>query len=420
MNSIDSISIDKIVQEYGSPVFVVSSESLRNNLKTFREKFSTKYPKVEVAYSYKTNSLPGVLDIIHREGAWAEVASGFEYDLARALGVPGESIVFNGPYKRREELRKASEEGALVNIDHLNELNIIEEIAIELGRVIEIGIRINADVGIHQSPDRFGFNLESGEAMQVVRRCIEKKLVSVIGLHIHLTSYIIEPNHEENMIPARRIELVWPKSSNMYGIAAKKVVSFSEEIRRRFGVNIKCVDMGGGFPKNGFLDAYVESIAQPLIKGFGSELPILILEPGRAIVRDTIQLITTIVGVKEFPRGERGIIVDAGINLLPTSLWRWQEIEPLTKSECDLRQTTVYGPLCLQTDILAETKLPQELKTGDKLIIKNVGAYNISQSSSFIFPRPPVLLVEDGLVKVIRRAERVEDIFNLKHFNKID
>jgi diaminopimelate decarboxylase len=410
MRSIDRVSIDEIVKEYGSPIFIISGETLRNNINKFREEFSKKYQRVEIAYSYKTNYLLGVLNIIHGEGAWAEVASGFEYDLARALGVAGKSIVFNGPYKKKEELKKACREGALINVDHFDELKLLEEIASELGRALDIGIRINADVGVHQLPDRFGFNLESGEATQIVRVCTEKKLLKVVGLHIHLTSYIIEPEEEENTIPARWIKLIWPKNPDMYRTAAKKVVGFAKEIKEKFGVRINYIDMGGGFPSVDSSNPYVEAIVEPILDGFKQDLPILILEPGRAIVRDAMHLIATVVGVKEFPNGERGVIIDAGVNLLPTSFWRLQEIEPLENSEHNLRRTTVYGPLCLQTDIIGKAKLP-EFKAGDKLVIQNVGAYNISQSSSFIFPRPPVLLIESGRVRVLRRAETVEDIF---------
>lgn len=413
MKEIDGVSIDRLVEEYDSPIFIVSAKTLKDNIKAFREEFSKRYPKVEVAYSYKTNCLLGVLSIIHKYGAWADVASGFEYNLAGALGVPRKSIVFNGPYKKKEELRKAAKEGALINVDHTDELNMLEEIASEFGKALDIGIRINADVGIRQLSDRFGFNLESGEAIQVVRMCYEKKLLRITGLHVHLTSYIIEPEEADNITLARRIKLIWPKSSKMYRIAADKVVRFAEEIRGKFGVNIKYVDMGGGFPDVDSLIPYVESIVEPILNGFKRELPILILEPGRAIVRDAMHLIATVVGAKEFPSRERGIIIDAGINLLPTSLWRWQEIEPVSKSEGGLKETTVYGPLCLQTDIIAKTELP-ELKSGDRLVIKHVGAYNISQSSSFIFPRPPVLIVENREARVLRRTEMVEDVFLLE------
>jgi diaminopimelate decarboxylase len=411
MTNIDGISIDKLVEEHGSPLFVVSAGGLRENIETFREAFSKKYPKVKVAYSYKTNYISGLLKIIHKEGIWAEVASGFEYDLARALEVQGESIVFNGPYKKREELEKALGEGALINADHLDEMKLLEEITDELGKTIAIGIRINMDVGIHQLPDRFGFNLESGDAIQIVRRCVEKKLLRIAAIHVHLTSYIIESESAENTTPAKRIKLIWPKSSDMYRMAANKVARFAAEIREKFGLNIKYVDVGGGFPNVDSLTPYVEAVVEPIVRGFKGDLPILILEPGRAIVSNAIQLITTVVGVKEFHNGERGIIVDAGVNILPTSFWRWQEIESVSELKTGgLQETTVYGPLCLQTDIIGKAMLP-ELGAGDKLVIKNVGAYNISQSSTFIFPRPAIVLIEDEQVRVLRRAETVEDVF---------
>ncbi|HWP93133.1 MAG TPA: alanine racemase [Thermodesulfobacteriota bacterium] len=416
MNKIDGITIGKLVEDYGSPLFIVSAGGLRKNLKAFREAFSIRFPKVKVAYSYKTNCLLGVLNIIHKSGAWADVASGFEYDLARALGVSGGSIVFNGPGKKREELRRAVEEGAFINADHLDEIKLLEAIASEMGRTIDLGIRINVDVGIHQSPDRFGFNLESGEAFRVVERCVKKKLLKIAGIHIHLTSYIIEPDGAEEDIPAGRVRLIWPKSPDIYREAAKKLVHFAEEIRKKWGVIIRYADLGGGFPSVDSLNPYVEAIVEPILDGFGGQdLPVLILEPGRAIVRDAIHLITTVVGIKEFPNGERGIVIDAGINLLPTSFWRWQEIESVDESQSmELKETTVYGPLCLQTDIIGKTKLP-ELKAGDKLIIKSVGAYNIPQSSTFIFPRPAIVLVEYGKARLLRREETIEDVFSFEN-----
>ncbi|MGH7890080.1 MAG: alanine racemase [Thermodesulfobacteriota bacterium] len=408
--TIDDVSIDKLVEEYGSPIFVVSAETLRNNINRFRDEFSKKYKTVEIAYSYKTNCLLGILDIIHKQGAWADVASGFEYEVARKLGVLGENIVFNGPCKRSEELKRAVLEGAIVNVDHIDELTLLEKIASDFGKSINIGIRINTDVGIPQLSDRFGFNLESGNAVKVVSRCAEKKLLQVIGVHIHLTSYIIEPEEVEDSTPAKRIRLIWPKSSEMYGIAASKIACFAEEIREKYGLEIKYLDMGGGFPDVDSLTPYAEAIVEQLIKRLKDDLPILILEPGRAIVSNAAQLITTVVGLKEFPNGERGIIVDAGVNILPTSFWKWQKIETIRNSGHDLRETTVYGPLCLQTDIIAKAKLPK-MKSGAKLIVKNVGAYNISQSSSFIFPRPAVVLIENGGIKVLRMAETVGDLF---------
>jgi len=410
MKTIDGIPIDDLAREFGSPVFAASATSIIRNCRAFSAAFSAAYPKLEVAYSYKVNSVPAILGIIHGEGAWAEAASGFEYELARRMGVPGSSVVFNGPYKKKEELRKAVKDDALINADHIEEIEILEEIAREEGRTLDIGIRVSMETVIEQMPDRFGFNIESGEAERAVERASRSELIRVAGLHVHLTSYIVEPR-EDGGIPARHVRLIWPKDPGAYRKAAEAVTRFSMEMKEEFGVRMKYIDMGGGFPAVGSIAPYVPAVTGPISEGFGSEdPPLLILEPGRAIISDAVHLVATVVAVKELMGGARAAVVDAGINILPTSLWKFQDIECAEERRGELRVTTVYGPLCLQTDIIGKCMLP-ELKAGDRLVIKNVGAYNIPQSSTFIFPRPPIVIIEEGKARIIKRAETIDDVF---------
>jgi diaminopimelate decarboxylase len=408
MNKIDGVSIDDLASEFGSPLLIASAQAIINNCHSFRTAFSAAYPRVEVAYSYKVNSVPAILGVIHGEGAWAEAASGFEYEIARRMGVPGSSIVLNGPYKKREELGKAVKEGALINADHMEEIEILEEIAREDGGPVDIGLRVSMETGIDQMPDRFGFNIESGEAERAVERASRNKLLRIAGLHVHLTSYIVEP-HEEGGIPAKHVRLIWPKDPGAYRKAAVEVTRFSKEMERRFGFRIKYIDMGGGFPTVGSIAPYVEAVTGPILAGFGKDdPPLLILEPGRAIVSDAVHLVTTVVAVKELRGGVRAVVVDSGINILPTSFWKFQDIECVDDRGGDLRDATVYGPLCLQTDIIGKCMLP-DLKAGDRLVVKNVGAYNIPQSTTFIFPRPPIVIIEEGKPRIIRRGETVDD-----------
>ncbi|MEW6144415.1 MAG: alanine racemase [Thermodesulfobacteriota bacterium] len=410
MDKIDGVSIDALAREFGSPLFAASASTIIRNCRAFRAAFSKAYPKVEVAYSYKVNSVPAILGIIHGEGLWAEAASGFEYELARRLGVPGDAVILNGPYKKKEELRKAVNEGAVINADHFDEIEALEEIARGEDRTVEIGIRVSMETGIHQLPDRFGFNIESGEAMRAVERACAGGLLRIAGLHVHLTSYIIEP-HEEGGVPAAHIKHIWPKDPDAYRKAADAVTRFSKELGEKSGVRMKYIDMGGGFPDAGTLPPYVEAVTGPMLAGFGKDdPPLLILEPGRAIVRDAIHLITTVVAVKELAGGVRAVVADAGINVLPTSFWRFQDIECVRDRGGELRDTTVYGPLCLQTDIIGKCRLP-DLKAGDRLVVKNVGAYNVPQSGAFIFPRPPIVMIEGGKAHVVRRGEAIDDVF---------
>lgn len=410
MDKIDGVHVNDLAREFGSPLFVASASAIVRNCRAFGAAFSATYPNVEVAYSYKVNSVPALLGIIHGEGLWAEAASGFEYALARRMGVPGSSIVLNGPYKKKEELKEALREGAIINADHFDELDVLEEIAREEGGPVEIGIRVNMETGIDQLPDRFGFSIESGDAMRAVERACTGGLLRVAGLHVHLTSYIIEP-HGEGGMPAEYIKLIWPKDPRAYRKAASETARFAIEAQEKFGVRMKYIDMGGGFPNVGSIAPYVSAVSEPILGAYGGEEPpLLILEPGRAIVSDAVHLITTVAAVKELRGGVRAAVADAGINILPTSFWRFQDIECAEERGGELRDTIVYGPLCLQTDIIGKCTLP-DLKAGDRLVVKNVGAYNIPQSSTFIFPRPPIVLVEEGKPRIIKRAETIDDVF---------
>ena len=417
MNGSEYAIIDNIVEKYGTPLYVVSADVLKHNVHNFKKIFNDNYPKVEVAYAYKANYLTEILRIIHGEGALAEVASGFEYDIARSVGVPGKSIIFNGPGKSKESLLKAIADGALINIDNNDELNLISAIANEKNKTLDVGIRIHADVGINQVVDRFGFGLESGEALDAIKKCVESGLLNVVCLHIHLTSYIVEPNDKDDFIPAKNIKLIWPKDAEMYEKAANKISIFAGELQSRLGIEIKYLDLGGGFPSVENLGPYAKRITEPLLSIFKNDLPVLILEPGRAIVKNAVSLITTVISSKEFINGQHSVTVDAGINSLPTSFWSMQDIKPLKQTGGEKRDTLIYGPLCLQTDIIAKTQVP-ELKPGDKLIAENVGAYNIPQSSVFIYPRPRVLMIEEGSERLIRREEKVEDVLRLEEWNK--
>lgn len=410
MDKIDGVQVNDLAREFGSPLFVASASAVIHNCRAFAAAFSAAYPDVVVAYSYKVNSVPALLGIIHGEDLWAEAASGFEYGLARRMGVPGSSIILNGPHKTKDELKEALKEGAIINADHSDELDILEEIAREEGVPVEIGIRVNMETGIDQLPDRFGFSIGSGDAMRAVESACAGGLLRIAGLHVHLTSYIIEP-HDEGGVPAGHIKLIWPKDPRAYRKAASETARFAVEARERFGVRMKYLDIGGGFPNVGSIAPYVSAVTEPILAACGGEEPpLLILEPGRAIVSDAAHLITTVVAVKELRGGVRAAVVDAGINILPTSFWRFQDIECADGRGGELRDTIIYGPLCLQTDIIGKCTLP-ELKAGDRLVVKNVGAYNIPQSSTFIFPRPPIVMIEEGKARIIRRGETIDDIF---------
>jgi diaminopimelate decarboxylase len=404
--AIDGVSIDHLVESYGSPLFVFSERVMRQKYREAHEAFATRYPHVVQAWSYKTNYLQAVCAIFHDEGALAEVVSEFEYEKARKLGVPGRQIIFNGPHKPMGALRRAVEEGAQIHVDHLDEIHDLEQLATELGRQIPIGMRLNMDTGIYPQWTRFGLNLDSGQAMDAVKRIHARGHLALQGLHAHIGTFILDPE--------------------AYGRETAKMVQFATEVTDRFGFEMEYIDVGGGFPSKSKLkgtylppevavppiDAFAEAITDALYANLPPGVfPRLILETGRALVDEAGFLVTTIFATKRLPDGRRTYVADAGLNDLFTSFWYKFTIEVDREVQGMNEPAVVNGPLCMNIDVLDEGTLLPSLRRGTRLIFSPVGAYNVTQWMQFIEYRPAVVLVgEDGTVEVIREGEDLTDV----------
>ncbi|OAQ20355.1 alanine racemase [Thermosulfurimonas dismutans] len=405
-SEIDGIPVKTLVEKFGSPLFVFSEKRLRERFRYLKRLFESHYPRVEFSWSYKTNYLDAICRIFHQEGATAEVVSDFEYEKARRLGIPGEKIVFNGPYKPLEILERAVSEGARINADSLDEVLDLENLARKMGRRLKIGLRVNMDTGIYPRWDRFGFNLENGEVMQVARRIAAGGLLEVVGLHCHQGTFILEPG--------------------AYGQAAEKLVRLAGELENRFGWQIEYLDLGGGFPSRNRLKGiylppevavpslaeYIEAIGRAMLSGLPpGNYPLLIMETGRALVDEAGFLLTTVRATKRLPDGRRAYILDAGVNLLFTAFWYHLKVEMEREIPGPPEPCVLYGPLCMNIDVVEESALLPPLPRNTHLILSPVGAYNVTQWMQFITYRPRVILItEDGRAEVIREAENLEDI----------
>jgi diaminopimelate decarboxylase len=408
---IDTVPVGELVKKYGSPLFVFSERTIRRNYRSAVRAFSTRYPRVQFAWSYKTNHLDAICRIFHQEGSWAEVVSEYEYRMARRNGIPGEKIIYNGPYKPEKDLKVAIEEGARIHIDHHDEMYTIEKIARETGRPADVGIRINMDTGIYPSWDRFGFNLDTGEAMNVVRRMQAGGLLRLKGVHSHIGTFVTE--------------------SSAYRNEAAKMAKFVKAVEKEFGISIEYIDVGGGFASKNTLhsqyspgkeanppiDVYAEAITSVLLEqGFAqSRVPLLILETGRALIDEAGYLLTSIVGSKRLPNGIRTLIVDAGVNVLIGALWYKHDLFLASENESIAEETIICGPLCMNIDVVRPSIPLPALSAGDVLLLHPVGAYNVTQWMQFIRMRPAVVLIgENGTVDVIRNPEDLEDIKRLE------
>ena len=403
---IGGAKIDDLIEQFGSPLFVYSEAEIIERANKLKSSFSTRYPNVQFGWSYKTNYLSAICAVMHAQGALAEVVSGFEYQKARALGVPAHKIIFNGPFKRIEDLRLAVNEGAMIQIDHLDEVYDLEALAEERGQQISVAIRISMDCGIYPQWSKFGFDLEKGMAEEAVKRIQAGGKLTIRGLHAHIGTYVMEPQ--------------------AYATQITKMVAFGYRLEQEWGFEIEYYDIGGGFPSSGrlkgvylppevgvpTLDSYAEAICEALLGALQpGHFPKLILETGRAMIDDAGYLITSVTSSKRLPDGRRAYIVDAGVNILYTTYWFRHNLELAQETEGLNEPSVVYGPLCMNLDVLDEACLLPRLERGAKLVLSPVGAYNHTQSMQFIEYRPAsVLVTPQGQGELIREREDLSDI----------
>ena len=405
LSTIDGIPVKGLMQQYGSPLFVLSERKIRRNMLNARRIFGTRYPKVQFAWSYKTNYLNAVCRIFHQEGSWAEVVSGFEYDKALYNNVPGDKIIFNGPDKTDSDLIKAARNNSLIHIDHYDELYTLIRLSEEHGLKPRVAIRVNMDTGIYPKWDRFGFNFENGQAWNALTRIVNSGILQLAGIHCHIGTFML--------------------STESYGIAARNLCELAWGIKERYGVLVEYLDLGGGFPSTNTLkgaylpgtdtvpslDQFADAITDVII-GYGfrqEELPTLILESGRALIDDAGYLLTTVLATKRLSDGRRATILDAGINTLFTSFWYEHKINPVQQLGSQTEETVLYGPLCMNIDVVRESVVMPVLEKGNQLVIQQVGAYNMTQWMQFITMRPNVVLIDsENNTHIIRKAETLE------------
>jgi diaminopimelate decarboxylase len=438
-SEIDGVPVSKLVEEFGSPLFVFSEATLRAKYREAHRAFSRRYPDVQFAWSYKTNYLNAICRVFHQEGAIAEVVSEFEYDKARQNGISGRDIIFNGPGKGREILERAANEEAMIQVDNLDELLLLGEIASQPGRTkpIAIALRVYLDTGTHAVWSKFGFNADNGEALRVVRRVLQVPGLKLQGFHAHIGTFILD--------------------AEAYRKSATVLVQLALEAERLGAGPIRYLNVGGGFASRARLhyqylspeqvtpsfDRYAEAICDTITQAWptGRRLPKLYLETGRALVDEAGYLISTVVAVKRRPvansinsvlaaygkaapasaaaQGHEtdrpALVIDAGVNLLYTTTWYQPAILPVKPSLDQPAPTTVYGCLCMNIDVIREeTPLPG-LTTGDQVVLHPVGAYNITQSMQFITYRPAVVMIgTDRKVHVIRRRENLAYVQELE------
>lgn len=380
-------AIQELLKRHSTPVFVADKDVLIERFAALQAALDAHWPKHVIAYSFKTNYLVAESRVFQEQGAWAEVVSGWEYQLAKTLGFAGDRIIFNGPWKTDGELRQALEDGALLHVNDQDELSRLVDLTTSSRKMHPIGLRVSTTLpGFGHS--RFGFSMDSDEATVAISTIREAENLCLAGLHAHL--------HGDTDDPA------------CYRLACRKMVALLAERVPDFRSTIQYLDLGGGFPANTPkpfsretwkprpIDEYIAAIVGELVDAFpGKRRPTLIVEPGRYLVNDGIDFLSRVVSVRD-SEATQVITSNGSLSMIPLTHYRPQIISALSSDfvECSgsQKRTIIHGASCRENDILFEGMFPA-VEVGDYLVHRGVGAYNSSLGPDFIFESPPLFFI---------------------------
>jgi diaminopimelate decarboxylase len=394
----DGIPVEELARAAGTPLYVYSRREIENRYRSLDLAFSA-IPH-RILYSVKANSSLGILNILTRLGAGADVVSGGELTRALMAGMSPGRIVFAGVGKTDEELRHAlvSEIG-LVNVESPGEFARLLKVSGELGKKATVAFRITPGVvgRTHEYTEtgtgatKFGMPLE--EAVVLARSARNDPRVEIRGLHAHFGSQImsVEPF-----------------------VAAVTTVRSAVERFRAEGVPISVVNLGGGLgiqyaEAEPPLPAELADAVIPLLADLGAEV---LIEPGRFLVGPAGLLLARVIDVKRTGSRTFGV-VDAAMNDLirPALYGAHHEAMPVHQSDAALEEVDLVGPICESGDFLARGRRLPTLSPGDLVAFRDAGAYGFSMSSNYNSrPRAAEVLIENASWRIIRRRETVEDL----------
>ena len=388
------MTIADLLAEHGSPLWLANLDVVRDRARAFAAAWRAEWPDVEVAYSYKANRTPAILRALAEKGMGQQVACEAEYRLARAVaGADGRSIVVQGPAKPPALLERAAADGALVIVDSLAELRRVAAAGVK-----RVGVRVCLP-GVGHGTSHFGVPLSE---VQLAPRQAAGLGLRIEALAVHLVSAGFDrPLHEIDRL-ASALVVKWPQAPERFATAARMLAGLAG----RMGVPI--LDVGGGFPPAPQEAMYARAVTGA-IGSAGFEGRVLV-EPGRALVAEAVDLACTVTSVKRLPDRRRCVILDAGANLLPGTLFAWPAIEAPSREAPPAEPALVTGPLCTNVDVLHPAADLPAVAEGDAVLVRGVGAYQQSQSTQFGDLRPAVVVRDDGHWRLASRRELIDDL----------
>ncbi len=412
--TIGSYDTVELAKKYGTPAYVFDENEIRKNLREFKKSIDDEYGgKGLVVYASKAFCCKEMCRICAEEGVGIDVVSGGELYTALSVGFPTDKIVFHGNNKTRDELIMAVDNNVgRVIVDNITELENLNAIAADKGKNIGIMLRIKPGIDAHthefiktgQIDSKFGFALETGEALEAIKTALVMSNVTLRGLHCHIGSQIFDLDPFE--------------------LAATVMLDLIKQVKDETGVQLGELNLGGGFGIK-YLKSdrprpygdYMRKVSAAVIsdsKGLGIETPFILIEPGRSIVGAAGITLYTVGAVKEIPDVRTYVSVDGGMGDNPRyALYqsRYEVVCANKASEKRSRTVTVAGKCCESGDLIQEWTHIQPVEPGDILAVLSTGAYNYSMASNYNrIPRLPVIMVKDGKDRLVVRRETYEQL----------
>jgi len=389
-----------IAASHGSPLYVYSGDGIRDDYRRFAAAVAPVDGSVH--FALKANSALGVIGLLARHGAGADIVSGGEMARALAAGIPAEKIVFSGVGKSAEEIGAALDARiGQINAESPQEVEAISQIAAARGVQAPVALRVNVDVApkthakisTGQRSTKFGVSTSQNEAADLYRKMAADPHIRPAGLAVHIGSQILELDPFERAYSA--------------------LLSFGTALRDE-GLEVPVLDLGGGIGvdyQDGTLTdftAYGELVSR-LFADSGFRLG---FEPGRSIVANNGVLLTRVIYVKDGDN-KRFAIVDAAMNdlLRPTLYEAHHDIRPVGPEGAIEGPADIVGPVCETGDYLGLDRMMPSLAAGDCLAVMSAGAYGAVMASSYN-TRPPAgeVMVLDGEVHILRRRRDVAEL----------
>lgn len=397
---VENIPCNELASRYGTPLYVYSRAAIEEAWRAFDQALAAR-PHL-ICYAMKANSNLGVLSLLAKLGSGFDIVSGGELARVRAAGGDLSKVVFSGVGKSRDEMAQAL--GAQIkcfNVESLQEIDVLAEVAAAHGVVAPVSVRINPDVDAGTHPyistglkeNKFG--VDANAAIDAYRKISASAHLDVVGIDFHIGSQLTD---------------IAP-----YKDALQKLLELCDSLKAQ-GIDLKHLDLGGGqgirYRDEQPID--LNDWATAMDDVLGSRDVEIIVEPGRSIVGNAGVLLSRVRYLKH-TQARNFAVVDAAMNDLirPSLYTAWQDIVPVVQnSDASASSYDVVGPICESGDFLGKDR-DLSLQNDDLLAVLSSGAYCFAMSSNYNSrPRAAEVIVDGKDSHVVRERESIESLYS--------